>query len=683
MRMSGSVTSLLQTAVAFSNAHVVVLGDVMLDRFVTGEVDRISPEAPIPVIRVGRQESVLGGAGNVACNVVRLGGHAILIGVLGDDDAGEVVEAAVACELRLSGELVREVGRRTIIKTRFVAQGQQLLRVDEETVGDVDGTSAERLLASLESALRGMHVLVCSDYAKGVLTPSTLSRAISLARANGAAVIVDPKARDLRRYVGATIITPNAHEAALATGVPCEDDGGVGQAARMIADTVGCDAVIVTRGAKGMTIFSRPGGRDEIVHLPTEAREVHDVSGAGDTVTAVLALALAGAAPLETAARLANVAAGIAVSKVATGPVEAAELAHALQISGLLHENAKVVPLDAASSAARAWQLNGHRVVFTNGCFDLLHPGHVRLLEKAKAHGDKLIVALNSDDSVKRLKGPSRPIQNESARATVMASIGVVDLVTVFTEDTPLAVIEAIRPDVLVKGADYTEDQVVGAEILRAYGGRVVLVPLDPGHSTTRAIVRAASGLEGSLPNDSSDDLRPFVFLDRDGTINVDRHYLSDPAGLALLPGAARGLRALAADGYRLVIATNQSGVGRGYFTARMADDINARLIELLAAEAVPIEMVVACYHKPEDNCHCRKPARGLADRVCDATGASLAGAIVIGNKKSDMGFAKAIGARGILITPTPEIAPDCGQMATARDLSSAAIIVAAWNNGQ
>lgn len=491
-------TSLAPEVIAtFSNARIAILGDVMLDRFVTGEVSRISPEAPIPVIRVVNENSTLGGAGNVACNIVRLGGHAMLIGALGDDDAANTVEAAVAREPRLSGALIHEAGRRTVIKTRFVAHGQQLLRVDEESVRDIDDTSSASILSVLESTLdEGTQVLVCSDYAKGVLTCSILSRAIGAARARGVPVIVDPKARDLARYAGATVITPNAHEAALATSIPCDDDEGVAEAARKIADLVGCNVVIVTRGPQGMTILSRLDGRDDVAHLPTEARDVHDVSGAGDTVTAVLALGLAIGVSLEDAARLANIAAGIAVVKVGTSPVEANELEYALQISGLIRQKEKIVPLAAAAAAARTWRAKGQRVVFTNGCFDVLHPGHVRLLEKARLCGDKLIVALNSDDSVRRLKGPMRPIQSESARATVMGSVGVVDLITIFNDETPLAAIEAIRPDVLVKGADYAESQVVGADLVRSYGGRVVLVPLEAGHSTSQVIARSASGLK-------------------------------------------------------------------------------------------------------------------------------------------------------------------------------------------
>ena len=498
MALSREVTrvmsSLLDTIMAFAKARVIILGDVMLDRFVFGDVGRISPEAPIPVIRASGRESMLGGAGNVARNIISLGGSATLIGALGDDAAGADLMAAAGREERLKLILVRDSERSTTVKTRFVSQGQQLLRVDEETPVAISGSTAESLAASLEEELEGAKVLVCSDYAKGVITSDMAVRAIRSARARGTTIIVDPKGRDFRRYAGATIVTPNAYEASQATGIACDDDAGVSRAARTIAECVDCAAVVVTRGAKGMSVLSFLRGKEEIVHLPTDAREVRDVSGAGDTVIAALALALAVGAPLETAARLANLAAGIAVGKVGTAAVEATELARAIQVADLLSDRTKLVTLDAAASMARSWHLQGRTVAFTNGCFDLIHPGHVRLLERAKAEGDKLIVALNSDESVKRLKGPSRPIQNELARATVMASIGVVDLVTIFSEDTPIRALELIQPDVLVKGADYTEAQVVGADLVRARGGRIVLVDLEAGHSTSNTVQRVVQG---------------------------------------------------------------------------------------------------------------------------------------------------------------------------------------------
>jgi D-beta-D-heptose 7-phosphate kinase / D-beta-D-heptose 1-phosphate adenosyltransferase len=483
----------LEIVAGFPNVHVTVLGDVMLDRYVFGDVLRVSREAPIPILRFQRADYMLGGAGNVARNVAHMGGKVTLIGVVGEDATGKALAEAAAREPGLTASLAGDASRRTTLKTRFVAQGQQLLRVDEEAVEAIDSTLSKNLRARVEAALGDAQALVLSDYAKGVLTEESISSAVSAARARGAIVVVDPKSRDLRRYAGATVITPNALEAAQATGIDCEDDESATRAAHAIAATTGCPCVVITRGAQGMTVLSDAQGAGRVVHLPTEVRQVYDVSGAGDTVVAALALTLTVGAPIERAAHIANLAAGIAVGKVGTAAVEAAELRRAINASSVLANDAKVVDLETAAGIARSWRLEGMRVILTNGCFDLLHPGHVGLLQKAKALGDKLVVAINSDDSVRRLKGACRPVQNEAARAVVMASIAPVDLVVIFPEDTPVNVIEAIRPDVLVKGADYTIEQVTGSDLVEAYGGRIVLVPLEKGYSTSNAIRKASA----------------------------------------------------------------------------------------------------------------------------------------------------------------------------------------------
>ncbi len=489
---------MIETIAAMAQVRVAVLGDVMFDRFVMGETERISPEAPIPVIKVLREQAMLGGAGNVARNVASMGGQALLIGLVGADEAGVEVEAAAARVAGLTAALVRDACRPTTLKTRFLAQGQQLLRVDRETSAPATGAVAEDLLRSASRAIETASLLVLSDYAKGVLSPMVLDRVMALVRERGCAVIADPKQRDMRCYAGASLITPNAAEAAAATGISCDTDDGVVAAAHRIGEVVGCRHVIVTRGSKGMSVVDI-SGREGSIHLPAMLREVHDVSGAGDTVVAALALANGAGAPMAIAASIANIAAGIAVSHRGTAAVTAAELVAAAQQQTGLSGTTKIVSRTAAAHMAQRWREAGNRVVFTNGCFDLLHPGHIRLLQRAKAEGDRLIVALNSDASVRRLKGSSRPIQNEDARAFVMASMEHVDLVIVFDEDTPLAVIEEIRPDVLAKGADYTEAQVVGGNLVRASGGRIVLVPLEPGHSTTAAIVRAARADGGQV----------------------------------------------------------------------------------------------------------------------------------------------------------------------------------------
>ena len=471
---------------AFAGVKLVVFGDVMLDRYTFGDCNRISPEAPAPVFLAQRVEEMVGGAGNVARNIASLGGKASLIGAIGHDSAGFALIAAADDTPGLTPHLARTDAARTAVKNRFVAKNQQMLRVDEEDIVDLDEATVEALFDHLDRELDGAAALVLSDYAKGVLSRSTIARAAAMARARGLPVIIDPKSRDLARYRGATVITPNAKEAEAATGLDCHSDAGAAEAAELIAEQADCPVVVITRGPQGMTVRAADGA---IHHMPTAAREVFDVSGAGDTVVAALALALACRAPIEIAAELANRAAGIVVGKVGTATVSAAELHRTLHAGGSGTD--KIADLTSAAATCRAWQKAGQRCVFTNGCFDLIHPGHISLLSFAKAQGDKLIVAINSDASVKRLKGPDRPVQNEHARAIVMAALRDVDLVVVFGEDTPLQAITAIQPDILVKGADYSVDTVVGADVVTARGGIVVLAPLLDGHSTTAAIDRA------------------------------------------------------------------------------------------------------------------------------------------------------------------------------------------------
>ncbi|HVH73489.1 MAG TPA: D-glycero-beta-D-manno-heptose-7-phosphate kinase [Stellaceae bacterium] len=482
-------------ALDFAGLGVIVLGDVMLDTWIDGHVERISPEAPIPVLRIDRRREMLGGAGNVARNIAALGGRAILIGVVGKDDPGRKV-------LRLAGEagprpgqvaarLVMSKNSPTTHKTRYVAAGQQILRVDEEVASPVVGAPAARLIATFEAALAEAAAVVISDYAKGTLAPAVLERAIAAARAAGKPVIVDPKARDMSRYRGVTMLTPNRAEAYAATGIDCAEAESAERAGRELILAAAAEAALITRGASGLSLIPRDG---PALHVPSRARDVFDVSGAGDTLVAALALALAAGAPLVLAAHVANAAAGVVVGKPGTATLSPRELAAALHEEETQEITAKIVGLDEALERVAGWRAAGQRIGFTNGCFDLIHPGHVRLLSKARAECDRLVVGLNSDASVRRLKGPERPVQNETARATVMASIGSVDLVTLFAQDDPLRLIEAIRPDVLVKGADYAPEEVVGGDFVRSYGGRLVLVPLEAGQSTTRTILRIAGG---------------------------------------------------------------------------------------------------------------------------------------------------------------------------------------------
>jgi D-beta-D-heptose 7-phosphate kinase/D-beta-D-heptose 1-phosphate adenosyltransferase len=471
-----------------SAANVACAGDIMLDRFVYGDVERISPEAPIPVLHIAREETAVGGAGNVAHNLSALGTHTLLFGALGDDAPGREAAAVLDGDAAVSLSLVTDAGRPTTVKTRFIAGSQQLLRTDEERTEPLSAAALAELADALESALSGdgFGALVLSDYGKGVLTDEVIARAIAAARAASVHVVVDPKGNDYSRYRGAHVLTPNRRELAEATRMATGGDEDVAVAARHLIDTCGVDAVIATRGADGMTVVTA----DDAVHLPALAREVFDVSGAGDTVVASVAAGLAAGMPLVEAAQLANVAAGIVVGKVGTAVVRATELADAL--GGGSGMGTKVLAREELIDRVAQWRARGLTVGFTNGCFDLVHPGHISLVEQASAACDRLIVALNDDASVRRLKGDGRPVQPQDARARVIASLAGVDAVTLFAEDTPLELIEALRPDVLVKGSDYALDEVVGGDLVTGYGGRVVLADLVDGFSTTDTIARMA-----------------------------------------------------------------------------------------------------------------------------------------------------------------------------------------------
>jgi D-beta-D-heptose 7-phosphate kinase/D-beta-D-heptose 1-phosphate adenosyltransferase len=480
-------TELADAVRHFGSARVLVVGDIILDRYVSGSVQRLSPEAPIPVLRPTGGRSTLGGAANVALNIATLGGQAVLVGVIGADAAGAEIAALLDATPGVTPALLTVPSRPTTAKTRFMSGNHQLLRLDEETTAALDAETADTLLAAVEHALENVSVVVLSDYAKGVLCDGVLDAILLRARAAGRIVIADPKRPDFAAYRGATILTPNEHEVRVATHIDASHDAEADRAGRAALEATGGEAVLVTRSAKGLTLVRRGAPP---LHFPTRAREVADVSGAGDTLVAALAVALGAGAELPPAAMLANVTAGISVGKQGTATVSSQELLGVLHLQDLVATDRKVATWDQAVAQVAAWHVQGLRVGFANGCFDLIHPGHVRLLSEARAACDRLIVALNSDASVKRLKGPTRPVQNETARATVMASLAPVDLVVLFGEDTPLELISTLRPDILVKGADYTIEQVVGGDLVQGWGGRVVLVNLAEGHSTTGTIRR-------------------------------------------------------------------------------------------------------------------------------------------------------------------------------------------------
>lgn len=470
----------------WQRVRVLVVGDIMLDRYIWGEVERISPEAPVPVVRASHRSEQPGGAANVAMNLAGLGAQATLFGFCGDDADRAALESGLV-RSGVQCAMTAVASHPTTCKLRILGGRQQMLRLDTEQTSGYPADAYAALLSALEAALETAHALVLSDYAKGVLTEEFCRKAIAAARRRGIPVLVDPKQRDFSRYRGATAICPNLSELSVATGVPATDPEALLAGGQKLAATLDLACLIATMSDKGIAVL-REGAR---FVAPAVARQVFDVSGAGDTVIATLALAVASGLSMETAVQLANAAAGIVVGKVGTVPVTRDELLTSLMPEIELQAQEKVLSLEALRVRASAWRAEGQSIVFTNGCFDLLHIGHITLLEDARREGDRLVVAINSDASVSALKGPTRPIVGERERARILAALAAVDAVVVFGEPTPLRVIEALRPEVIVKGGDYTEETVVGAKEVRSWGGRVKIVPIVEGFSTTRLIARA------------------------------------------------------------------------------------------------------------------------------------------------------------------------------------------------
>ena len=482
-----NIAALITCAENLKDGYVLCVGDVMLDRFVYGDVERISPEAPIPVFRILSERVMLGGAGNVARNISGLGGRTRFVSIVGNDQAGRDVTTQIGKICDLEARLITDTSRKTTIKTRYVASGQQMMRADDETVASLDGTTRTSLLDAATLGMENCSALVLADYGKGVLSDGIAGELIRMARLKAIPVIVDPQGSTYDAYMGATLVTPNRKELTDATGLSANTTDEIIIAASKLARQSGIEAVLATRSGDGMTLVRNA---DNHAHYPAEAKEVFDVSGAGDTVVACITTALAAGICIEQAVALANVAAGIVVGKLGTAVAYADDLIDSLHQQERNTSEAKVLNLGAARDAAGVWRNQGHTVGFTNGCFDLLHPGHLAVISQAKAACDKLIVGLNSDSSTKRLKGNDRPVQTETARAAVLASLEAVDLVVIFAEDTPSKIIEALKPDVFVKGADYTVEQIPEAKIVQGYGGKIVLAELAEGHSTTATIER-------------------------------------------------------------------------------------------------------------------------------------------------------------------------------------------------
>jgi len=468
----------------FDQCRLLVVGDLMLDEYLWGEVHRISPEAPVQVVAIQREDFALGGAGNVVNNVVALGGKVTAVGVIGTGRNGKLLlKIFKKLGVDTTG-IVQESGRTTTQKTRIIAANQHVLRIDRETQKDISLSSLEKITRFIEDKVPDIDVVLISDYGKGLITESMLSRVIASAKKHKKIIIVDPKGLDFSKYSGVSILTPNKKEAALASGVEIFDESSLEKAARKILQNIDVDQLLITCGKDGMVLFER---NKEPFRVKAESRQVFDVSGAGDTVLAVLGLAIASGASINSGVAVANTAAGIVVGKVGTATVSKQELVSALKS----HDHglpAKYKDFSELPSLVEELKKKGKRIVLTNGCFDLLHAGHIMLFSASKQLGDILIVAIDDDESVKKLKGPGRPVLNANERGRILSALDAVDYVVVFSSHELKKLIEIIQPDVLTKGSNYTSKEVFGHELVEKHGGRVELIPVTENISSSRII---------------------------------------------------------------------------------------------------------------------------------------------------------------------------------------------------
>ncbi len=461
---------------AMQGRKVLVLGDIMLDRFIDGTVTRISPEAPVPVLSQSQTRQMAGGAANVACNLAQMGLRVHLIGVCGDDVAATELETEISTHPAIQFDPVVVKGRPTCLKTRYRANGQQILRVDDETTNDIGTKESKRLLMKVTTVLNNIDLVVISDYAKGALPLQLLRQIIAAAAAKDKYIVADPKRNDVSFYAGANLLTPNLAELQAITHTPLTTIDAIGKAATNLAKAHGFESVLTTLSARGMILSQNDGVQ---FHDPASARDIFDVSGAGDTSVAMVAGAIAAKANLADAVQLANHAASVVVGKSGTSTVVPGELLAHIGGTPPITDWPNII-VQCAS-----WRDAGQKIAFTNGCFDLLHPGHIHLLIEAARTADRLVIGLNTDASVCRLKGDGRPFQTTETRSAILAALPFVDAVVVFDEDTPFTIIETLQPDIIIKGGDYREQAVVGADIVRARGGKVVIIPTLNGHSTT------------------------------------------------------------------------------------------------------------------------------------------------------------------------------------------------------
>jgi len=477
---------------AMRGKAVLVLGDVMLDRYLEGRVERISPEGPVPVVDVSRRDARLGGAANVARNLASLGAEPLLATVLGADETGEELKEILARRGIDAEGIIEDAGRPTTVKTRVLGSGQQICRFDEESRDPLSESVLAELRAKTLEALKRSQAVILSDYGKGVMNDDLVTELIAEAKVQCVPVVVDPKEGHFSAYRGADLVTPNAVEAGGSFGQPIRNDQDVETVGRGLLTRLDLGALMITLGADGIALFESGAPQRR---FPAKARKVFDVTGAGDTVVSVLGLSMAAGAGLDEGARLANLAASIVVGRVGTDAPSIDELMTAALdeiLDGRETEKTpapgRVLSREEASEWAEQQRQGGRGIVFTNGCFDVLHFGHLAILREAARHGDLLVVGMNSDASVKRLKGPKRPVNPEAERARLLAHLSPVDAVVIFEEDTPLEIIRELKPSALVKGDEYEEKDIVGAEDIRSWGGEVIRFPMQEGFSTTETL---------------------------------------------------------------------------------------------------------------------------------------------------------------------------------------------------
>ncbi|MBL42891.1 MAG: D-glycero-beta-D-manno-heptose-7-phosphate kinase [Rhodospirillaceae bacterium] len=470
----------------FDKVKILCIGDIILDRFISGEVDRVSPEAPIPIINVQKNKDILGGVGNVVANISSLGAYSEVISCIGDDPEGLVIKNLVNSLPNTKSKLYLDKTRISTSKERYVSGSQHLLRVDREDKREIDKKLEEKIKNSIKNLIGKFDIIILSDYGKGFLTKSLTKEIIKNAKKKNISVIVDPNGNDYSKYYGCDIITPNKLELSLASNIDCHNDKAINKAAKKIQSENKINYILVTRSDEGMSLF-KPSGR--VMNLKSEAKEVYDVSGAGDTVVATLAIILGTGGDIESASTVSNCAAGIVIAKFGTSVLRKSDL---LNVTS--RYISKINNIENALEIISDWKKNNLSLGFTNGVFDILHEGHIASLSFCKDNCEKLIVALNSDKSVKALKGSGRPINNENFRSKIIALLEIVDLVIIFDESNPLKIIKKISPDFIFKGSDYSLNEIIGRNFIESYGGKVILTPYIKGKSSSKIIKKIQSG---------------------------------------------------------------------------------------------------------------------------------------------------------------------------------------------